>query len=464
MRKLVSALLIFGVAGCALGPEYSRPAQVERALPSEWRSGGNAPASTTLAEWWSLFKDPTLTELVTTAPTTSPTIAEAYARLMQARGLAQGSDALGRPSLSLQGQPFTRQGTGSHIQKGQSIGASVTWELDVFGGAQREKEASAARAEGAAYQTYAAHVALASDVATAYFARRGCERQLVLNGEDLAARQSILRLTQLKFNAGSVAVSDVARARASVAEAEGQRAALNGSCNRTFNQLVALTGLSPDELAKKLAGPSAAALPAQKVSAVPASLLSSRADVRNAEALLKAASAGIGAAEADRFPRFTLSGVLTSGSSGVLGAPGVALTTWSFATGLTAPLFDNGKRAAATQVARAKYQEVLAAYQGQVRTAVREVEDALSKVGAAEEQRPSVLEAEQQYGAHFNAVEQRYRAGVASLLEVEDARRAYLAAKTTAVASATDQLQAHVSLYRALGGGWADKDTNGDSQ
>lgn len=457
LMKLLPVVLILALSGCAVGPDYRRPTVVEEALTEAWRNPTPTEGQPlALAQWWSLFDDSTLTALVEHAQKGSPTVAEAAARLMQARGLAGESEAASLPVMTLQGQPASRQDTGAGVTVSRSMGVAVSWELDVFGAARRDREAANARSQGAWYSVKAAQVALASDVASAYFSRRNCEGQLDLNAQDIQARRTILSLTQAKERAGTAAPADVAKSKASVAESEGQRLVLLGTCDRTFNQLVALTGDSATALAAALGSGAGPTLPQYAVRQVPANLLSHRADVRSAEMQLMAASAGIGVAQADMYPRLTLSGMLSSVQMGASGGPLAALRTWSFASSLTAPLFDGGRRHAAVSVAEGKYNEALASYQGQVRTAVREVEDALSKVATARAQHQVLGDAEAQYAQSFKITGLRYKAGAASLLEVEDARRSLLSARLASLNALTDQYQAHVALYRALGGGWSE--------
>lgn len=457
MKKTL-ILVALVLSGCSVGPNYVRPAAaVGESLPAAWDNAKETGKPLLLAKWWSLFEDSTLTGLVEAAHVGSPTVAEAYARLAQARGLTGISQAGALPNVTLQAQPLSRSDTGMSSQLTRSMGVAVSWEADVFGANRRDREATFARAEGAEFAVRAAQVALSADVASAYFTRRGCEAQLRLNEADLAARERVLSLTEARVTAGIAAPADGIRAKASMAEARAQRLALQGSCERSLNQLVALTGLTSGELTRRLEQPTAPVLPRKEITQVPAELLSDRADLRNTEAQVKAASAAIGVAQADKYPRLNLSGVITRLSSGPVGATSALMTTWSFAGSLAAPLFDGGRRDAAVNVAQAKYDETVAAYRGQVRTAVREVEDAFSKLNAAQAQARHLQDAQAQYARHFELAELRYRAGAVSLLELEDARRSWLASQISTTTTLTDQFQAHVALYRALGGGWADE-------
>lgn len=458
--KRISALLLAGLAGmagCSTGPDYSRPNVISATAPLMWAGPALKEGELLgLAQWWLLFGDASLTQLITAAHANSSTVAEAYARLAQARGLDGTSLAAGQPVLTIQSQPLARQGSNLGVTASRSVGLQASWELDLFGGLQREHEASAARLLSSEFKVRAAHVAIAGDVGSAYFARRGCEAQLRFNAEDLSARKAALKLTRAKLDAGLITKSEVAQAAAALAEAESQQLALKGTCDRTLNQLVALTGMPREEVNQLLGYPQAPKVPKARAIQPPAELLSARADIRSAEALLMAASAGIGVAQADMLPKLTLSGVLTSLTAGPVGGAAVAATTWSFASGLTTPLLDGGRRRANLTVAQAKYEEALASYQGLVRTAVREVEDALSKLATAQAQVQHLEEAQAERRKHFETVWTRHTAGAASRLDAEEARRPYISAQLATSVASTDLLQAHVALYRALGGGWSE--------
>lgn len=462
LKRIPAILLagLVGLAGCSTGPDYARPTAVSATAPLMWAGPTLKEGELLgLAQWWLLFGDANLTQLITAAHANSSTVAEAYARLAQARGLEGASLAAGQPVLTIQSQPLARQGSRAGVTASKSVGIQASWELDLFGGIQREHEASAARVLSAEFQVRAAHVAIAGDVGAAYFARRGCEAQLLLNAEDLGARKAALKLTQAKLDAGVSTKSEVALAAAALAEAESQRLALNGTCDRSLNQLVALTGLAREEVEQQLGYPNTLKAPKPRVIQPPAELLSARADIRSAESLLMAASAGIGVAQSDMLPKLTLSGVLTSLTTGPVGGAAVAATTWNFASGLTTPLLDGGRRRANLSVAQAKYDEALASYQGLVRTAVREVEDALSKLATAQAQVQHLEQAQAERRKHFETVWTRHTVGAASRLDAEDARRPYIAAQLATTIASTDLLQAHVALYRALGGGWSETDS-----
>ncbi|WP_374343893.1 TolC family protein, partial [Azonexus sp.] len=186
--------------------------------------------------------------------------------------------------------------------------------------------------------------------------------------------------------------------------------------------------------------------------AIPGDALVRRPDIRAAERRLAAASADIGLAEADRYPRLALNGSLGYSVTGGGSSGGLSFGTWSFGPSLSLPIFDGGRRAAAVEQARSRYDEALAEFRLRARAAIQEVEDALTRYAAAHERAENARVSAAQYQSYFDAVEIRYREGASNLLELEDARRAMLGAQQTLLAVQQERLQAWVALHRSTGG------------
>src|SRR6185369_7989650 len=250
-------------------------------------------------------------------------------------------------------------------------------------------------------------------------------------------------------------------ARASAAEGAARATQQRAQCDTDRKALVALTALPEPQLRQKLALPwnEAAQATTLAVTAVPAQLLAQRPDIYQAEREVAAASADVGSAQAQRFPRLSLAGSVAVGR---VRAGGVStdLQTWSIGpVALTLPLFDGGRRAANVDAAQARYQEAAAQYAARVRQAVREVEEALVNLESARLRSVDARVATEGYRVSFAATEARYRSGLASLVELEDARRTALSAETAWVALQREWVAAWIALYRAMGGGWARPDT-----
>lgn len=447
-NALLAALAMGTLGGCAVGPEFSAAAPEK--LPVAWQ--GSLPAEGSALQidtWWVSFNDPRLTELLAAARGSSPSVEAALARVRQARAQSATADAGVWPSVSLEGQPYSRTDAGGK----SSIGITLNGNIGLFGYQTRVQEAALARVRSATHAWQGAHATLAADVADAYFARKQCLRDHNILLQDVTSKEKTLKLTGLKLDAGVIAPSGMARATATVLTAKGQVAANEAACARARNQLMLLTGLDAETLAAKIT-PWATDEAAYRaaVSTVPAELLTRRADVQAARESAAAASAEIGSARAASLPQLSISGAITAITGG-------APAAWSLATRLVAPLFDGGRRAAAETVAEERYAESMAVYRNTLRQAVRDVEDALARVASASSRASSAAQVTAEYGRYLNAAETRYAHGAASLLELEDARQLHLAAELTLNSLRTETRQAHIALFRALGGGWPQQES-----
>ena len=279
-------------------------------------------------------------------------------------------------------------------------------------------------------------------------------------GNDAKSRAETARLTGLSADAGFTAPASAALARASAAEGSARATQQRAQCEVELKALVALSGVSEPVLRQKMAVArmDTAEAAMLSVASLPAQVLAQRHDVYQAELEVAAASAEVGSARANRFPRLSLSGSIAAGRVRT-GGVSTDVTTWSIGPlALTVPLFDGGRRAANVDAAQARYEEAAALYQARVRQAVREVEEALVNIESARSRNEDARVATEGYRVSFNATEARYRNGLASLVELEDQRRVLLAAETALVALQRERVAAWIALYRAAGGGWARQD------
>ncbi|MBL8521681.1 MAG: efflux transporter outer membrane subunit [Betaproteobacteria bacterium] len=464
---LTLTLLTLALAGCAIGPDYQRPA-----LPTDTRFHAPLPQAhdgqvASLSNWWAAWNDAALTTLIDQAQAHNPSVAQAAARIREARATVNGQTAVLFPAFTargadtrskggMQGNPFAAPGELQHQRSG-SIDA--IWEFDVVGGARRAREASTSRLSARTADWHDARVSMAAEVAMQYVNLRTCEVLLTGYDVDVASRAKTADLTQKKARAGLEAPANAALAEASVAEARARRVAQATECDLTVKALVALTGLPEDALRTTLR-PGTARLPGPRsfaVAAVPAGLLEQRPDLVSAEAETIAAGAEIGVALADRFPRLTLTG--TIGTTEFLGASAASAgafagRSWSYGPALSLPLFDFGRRAAQVDVQRARFEGAVAAYRGKVAAAVREVEEALARLHGAQARTADADKALSGYRSFLNANEARVHAGAGNLPELEEARRSVVAAQGVAVGVARERLAAWIALYKAVGGGF----------
>ncbi len=411
-----------------------------------------------LTQWWKRLGDDLLVDLIAAAQEVSPSITGAATRLTQARAALTSAQAANLPALeagaSAQRGVNSQSPTPATLLQG-SLNAS--WEIDLFGGNRASAQAADARARGAQAQWHEARVSVAAEVASLYFSLRSCLLIQDRVQADAASRQETARLTDLTAKAGFSAPASAALARASAAEGNARARQQQSQCDSLQKALVALTAWPEATLVQRLqTAPrvdTTAVMPV--VPSVPATVLAQRPDLYTAEREVAAASADIGAAEAQSYPRLML-----SGSVGTLSFSNIAgttdLNTWSVGPiAVSLPLFDGGRRKAHVEAAQARYVEAAAQYRARARQAVREVEDAMQQLASADARRSDAASASQGYAASFEATQARYRAGAASLPELEDVRRLTLAAQVALLQLELERSNAWVSLYRALGGGWS---------
>lgn len=465
--RLVLLALPLWLAGCAA--TAPPPPLSALALPTQWQSaqpavphGGQIGQ---LAAWWRQWNDPLLSEFIDAAQQASPSLAAARTRIAQARTGQVAAGAANQPRVD--GAASAVRGElepPSPAVTTAQVGLQASWEIDLFGAGQAARDAAQARAAAADAGWHEARVSVAADTATAYLGLRTCERQRAVAVKDAASRAETARLVQLSAQAGFTAPAVAALARASAAEGAARLRAQQAQCESQLQALATLTGLPSERLRARLAAqpdparedPAAglADQPLFAVAPIPAEVLAQRPDLFQAERAVDAARADISGAQADRYPRLALSGSVAAGRVRTGGAQ-LNAQTWSIGPfALTVPVFDAGRRAANIELAQARYQEAVAQYQARVRGAVQEVEQALTALDSARTRSADARAAAAGYRASFEATESRHRNGLASLVELEDARRSLLAAETALVSLQRELHEAWVGLYRAAGGGW----------
>lgn len=458
--------ICLGMSACASPPTLPEPLPQDSA-PAAWTVPlPHAGSTTTLERWWQDLGDPVLVELMDAAQQVSPTVASAASRLGQARAALGSSEAANRPGLT--GSLSAQRGVNaSSPVVGTALQSSLdaSWEIDLFGANRQATNAAQARLQGSSAQWHEARVSVAAETANLYFSWRNCQQLLAVVQADATSRQETARLSELSSQAGFTAPAVSALARASAAEGRARASQQGNLCETGIKALVALTALPEPTLRQRLqaavpapAGQDGAApvlaLPLPLVASVPAEVLSQRPDLYAAQREVAAASADLGAAQAQRYPRLMLNGQVGTLNYSSQGST-TDLSTWSIGpVVLSLPILDGGRRAANVQAAQARYEEAAALYRARVRQAVREVEESLLTLASTEAQRQDASAAAGGYGASFDATRSRYQAGAASLPELEDARRIHLGAQTALLQLDLQRSQAWVALYRALGGGW----------
>ena len=446
------------MAGCAgLRPAAPDPKPAPT-VADRWQAplphGGTVAE---LARWWAQFDDPLLDRLVGAAQSASPTLASAASRIEQARAARTAAGAALLPALDANAAAArgVQDVTLPHGTSA-SVGLQASWELDLFGRRGAARDAAEARLQGADAAWHDARVAVAAETASQYVELRGCEALLAQARLEATSRAETARLTDLTMRSGLESRANASLAVASAAQTQAAVAQQAARCEQIVKALVALTALDEPTLRTQL-GAATARVPqpaAIAVPAVPADALAQRPDLAASGRDVVAASADVAGSEAARWPRIALAGSVGAQrfESGGAARDG---TTWSNGpVSVSLPIFDGGTRRADVAAAKARYDAAVVTYAGALRAAVRDVESALIALQASTERRADAQRAADNFDAYTRAVEAKYKSGLGSLFELEDARRSAFAAQNALIDLRREQVAAWIALYRALGGGW----------
>lgn len=457
MNKTIASLSLAALAVACATPQL--PVAPTAAPAAQWQAplpqGGVDPA---LAGWWQRFDDPLVAELVGRAQRESASLAQAAARVREARAGLTEARARQQPSVNLQAQASrgSTATTGFTASTQAATDVQAQWEVDLFGATRAQVAAADARAQGAALAWHGARVSLAAELAQTYVNLRSCEAQLAVLQEDVTSQNKIAELTREKVRVGFEAPANGHLAQAAAADARNRAAATRADCAALLQALSVLTAQPVTALAPLMA-PRTATLPQPSsfaVNAVPAQVLAQRPDVAQAERELVAAAADVGVADAARYPRISIGGSVGLGLLRTGGNQQDGLS-WGLGPTLVLPIFDGGARAAQQDAARARYDAARASLDAKLRGAAAEVEEALIRLDAAHKREADALSAVQGFKDYFAAAEARWRLGAGSLIEREDARRTALAAQSALLNVQRERVAAWISLYRSVGGGWS---------
>jgi multidrug efflux system outer membrane protein len=456
---ILASLLLGGCA--AFAPPVAMPEKAAPPLdaPPAWSAPAPPTAAQTpLRDWWKQFDDPVLLEMIDAAQAASPSIAVAGSRIEQARASSVAAGALLLPAVNANASGTAgRTDLATPRLSFASVNLQASWELDLFGANQAGRDAALARLQGAMASLADARIAVAAETAASYNALRGCEAVVVQTEADVRSRTETARVTELAAKAGLFAPASAALARASAAQGRSLLAGQQTQCELLFKSLVALTALDDAELRRKLA-PRQAQLPVPAgiaVQSVPAVALKQRPDLLVAERQIVAAAEDTAQSQAQRYPSVSIAG---SVGPGWLRVNDISTTGTLWTIGplqVTLPIFDGGTRVANVVAARARYDEAVSVYRGLIRTAVREVESALITLDSSTRRIEDTKVSIEGFEASLKAADARFRGGLGSLFDLEDARRSALLAQSALVELQREQVAAWINLYRALGGGWS---------
>lgn len=465
---LTSALL----AACAVGPDYKPPATT---LDAGFVNAGasatnaNAPASD-IAMFWRGFNDPALTELVEKALAANGDVRIAQARLQEARASLQGVQAAVLPevgvaanaSRALQSESVVPLFAGQErIRNNFDVGFTANWELDFFGRSRRVGESAAAQVEASQAGVQAAHTAVAAEVAANYIALRGLQQRLAVANDALGNQREGRRLTGARLDAGRGTRLDLVRAQGLVDSTEATLPDLQAGMERTAFRLATLTAQAPRAVLTRLAATQPLpTLPVTDLATLPLGtpeqLLRRRPDILVAERQLASATADIGVATADLFPRISLTGLIGFASNRVSLLGERESEQFSIGAGLSWPLLDFGRVRSRIAASEARGQQALARYEQTVAVVLEETEGALAQFTRSTQQTARLASAARNAEEATRLARLRFDAGVVDFLTVLDAERQTLAARDALVQGQTQVARALVDVYRALGGGWTD--------
>ena len=405
--------------------------------------------------------DPVLRLLIRSALQSNPNLAAAAERIEAARSAAVAAGAALQPLAQAEALASSGRSDPAAPRTGRlSVSARASWEIDLFGRLAAGRDAAMSRLDAAQSAWHDVRVSLAAEVAQAYITLRACEALLEQGEIDLTSRAETARLTAASAQAGFLAPADAALARASAAQARSLQAQARLSCERQLKALVALTAGDEPALRQRLqAGraqvPVIAAVP---LPAVPAQLLAQRPDLVEAQARLQAAAGDLLQSERERYPQLTLAGQIGLGRS-ISHGVSTSGSTWSVGPlQLTLPILDGGIQTAQQRAAMARYDLSRVQLEARVRDAVRDVEQALLGVQTSSERLVDARAAADGFEQSLRATQARQRGGLASLFELEEARRQAVAARHALIELDQQRASAWVSLYRALGGDWSADD------
>lgn len=473
-----SLILLATLGGCVVGPDYA-PAPV--AVPSAFHYARPAEGPAAVGDWWTAFSDLELKGLIARGVARNLDLAQAEARIRQARAQESITRGGAGPKLNASGQAGYNKlsenavpsalaalgggGTGGSTGSGIGLagegfasyqtGFDASWELDLFGGQRRAQEAAGARTEAAEWSARDAQVRLAAEIANTYFQHQTLQRRLALTDLQIGAERERSETVAARARNGLSSTLDERHQTVTAEQLAATREDLAAQIDARRLALETLLGLNPGTLEAELsAAPTAAPTLLSVPAGLPSELLQRRPDIRAAERKAAAASADIGVATADLYPKLSLTGALSLASRELSTLLESDSLNASGAGRLSLPLLDGGARRSTVALRRAQAEEAELAYRSTIQTALREVEEALRRLDA-DRRRVDQLQAAAAAAADAadtSAV--RYRNGVVALDEVLDARKASASAEDAVVQAQAAAAQDMVAVYKALGGGW----------
>jgi len=469
---ILTCVYLLTFTGCLVGPNFHSP---KISSSSAWfgptaQMSFDASQQAELVHWWTTFNDPTLTSLVERAVVSNLDLQQAQARILQARANRGIVAADLWPTINVSaGVTRSRSvassslGTVAGMRNLFQTGLDAAWELDVFGRVRRNIEAADADVQVSIEDYRGTLVTLVAEVALNYINLRDFQQEIIISQNNLQSQQHTAGLTRQRFEVGLVSALDVANAEALVATTTSQIPILETAAQQAIYNLSVLLGREPSALVAELS-PASAIPPTPPLIPIslPSDLLLRRPDVRSAEAQIHSATARIGAATADLFPRFNLIGATGfQGSKSNDWIKGIN-RVWSVSPSVSWNIFDAGRIRSNIELQKAIQKETLLAYQKTILTAFQDVENALIAYTKDQQRRTALIDAVTANRKAVRLSTLLYTEGQTDFLNVLDAQRSQYTSEQALVISTRSLSTDLVALYKALGGGWEAYEKSGD--
>ena len=476
-RASVATIVLIGLAGCTVGPDFLRPAKpkIDGYTP-ESLTPQTASASVTDAGaaqnfnpgadipgvWWELFRSPELNALIDAALKANPNLDAAQASLRQAKETLYAQQGTLFPSISGNGQATQQKFNGASSGAPNEVlvfgvttaSLNISYAPDIWGGGRRSVESQAAQVEFQRFQLEATYLSLTSNVVVAAINLASLRAQIAATETIIKIQSDGLRVVQTQFNLGGAAQSDVLTQQAQLAATQAQLPPLQKQLAQQRNQLMTLLGLPPTADAGQGLQLSALHLPEELPLSLPSQLVEQRPDVRSSEAQLHTASANIGVATAQQLPQFQITGQwgVASAGLGTMFLPAAGL--WSIGGSIAQTIFDAGQLEHKKRATIAAFDVAAAQYRSTVLLAFQDVANALRALQADADLLRATVAAEQIAGASLNLAQQQYQLGAVNYLILLNAQQTYQNALLNRVKAQAARFSDTAALFQALGGGW----------
>jgi NodT family efflux transporter outer membrane factor (OMF) lipoprotein len=456
---LIGTILLAILTACTpVGPDYIQPST---RMPGEWSSSDkHFTTSSSISQWWTLFKAPLLDSLIKRAAASNQDLRIAEARVREARAqqIIAASSLSVDTSLAATRSKKSNNTTSTSSKKTQNLfeaGFDAGWEIDIFGGQRRAKEAAEATLAATQEDLRAALVSLESEVARNYLVLCASRQRLKVARENITTQKKTVDLILGRYRLGLGNELDLANARTELAMTQSQVPAMQITIKEAMRQLAILLGRQPQNLVAELARSSdIPSVPVKIPVRLPSELLRQRPDIRAAERRLAAATAQIGVATADLFPRFSLTALLGLQSVNLSDLVTSGSRYWSIGPTLNLSLFDDGKARAEVEIRKAQRDSALALYEKTVLGAIADVENALTSFSHEKEARQCLVEAVASGKKALAIADGLYQSGLTDFLHVLQSEHALYQSQDQLVQSNQRLALDVVAIFKALGGGW----------